>query len=264
MPSADERHIPLHGAVNFRDVGGLDAANGKKVRRGLLFRSDALARLTDADLRVVDRLGLRTIIDLRTAPERASGPDRLPASSGLRCVHLPMRDPATPDSRMRLLVWLVRHGPSADFAAILKQQYTAFAFHCTESVGALLHLIAEPANLPALVHCNAGKDRTGFAMAVVLLSLGVCVQDVIADHVSTNEFLRPLIPRYVKTLRWFSLGRVGAQQILPMLEARADQIEHVVGQICDKHGSIEDWMQQACGVDLDIQRRIADQLLTGS
>lgn len=261
MPSVDDRHVPLQGAVNFRDVGGFVAADGRRVRRGVLYRSDSLARLTDADLCVVDQIGLRTVVDLRTKQERASGPDRLPKGR-IRCVHLPMRDPSAPDSRIRLLAWLIRRGPSVDFDAVLRRLFMAFAFQCTESVGALLRIVADPANLPALVHCNAGKDRTGFTMAVVLSSLGVSAEDVIADHVRTNELLLPSIPRYVNFLRWLSLGRVSEQQVMPLLEARADHLEHVFAQIHEKHGSLQTWLERACGVDLATQQRLAVNLLT--
>jgi protein-tyrosine phosphatase len=232
------------------------------MRRRLLFRSDALGRLTPSDLRVVQQLGLRTIVDLRTDQERASHPDRLPAGSAIRCVHLPMRDPATPDTKLGLVAWLAWHGPSADFEAILRRHYHAFAFHCTKSVGALLHCLADPANLPALVHCTGGKDRTGFTMAVLLLLLGTCPHDVIADHLATNEFLQPSLPRFVKSVRWLSLGRVSARQVMPLFETRAEHIQDVVEQVRSKHGSIQGWLEQACGVDLTTQQRLA-QLFIG-
>lgn len=262
MPFESDRRVALHGALNFRDVGGFFAADGRKVRRGVLFRSDALSRLTDEDLRTIDRLGLQTIVDLRTAQERSSEPDRLPPGSSVRCVHLPMRDPTIPDSRLRLLVRLAYHGASTDFDALLRKHYAAFAFQCTDSVGALMRLLADQASLPALVHCTAGKDRTGFTMAVLLLSLGVPAEDVLADHVISNELLRPLIPRYLRSLRWLSLGRVSAAQAMPLLEARAEHLEQVVAQICDRYGTIGHWLEQACGVDRQVQRRLAALLLT--
>jgi protein-tyrosine phosphatase len=263
MPFDKQRHIPLQGAFNLRDVGGLAAADGAWVRRGVLFRSDALARLTDADLRALERLGLRTIVDLRTAQERASAPDRLPPGNGIKCVHLAMRDPSMPDSRLRMMAELVYRGRSMDFDALLQRHYMAFAFQCTQSMGALVHLLADASSFPALVHCTAGKDRTGFTMAVLLLSLGVSSRDVMADHLATNELLQPSIPGYVRTLRWLSLGRLGAQQVMPLLEARAEHLEQVVGEICGRHGSVQGWLEAHCGVRRDTHQRLADLLLTG-
>ncbi len=259
-----DRLVALQGAVNFRDVGGLAAAGGRQVRRGLLFRSDELAHLTDADLRVVDRLGLRTIVDLRAAQERARRPDRLPPGARLRQVHLPMSDSTMQGSALRQLAWLVVRGPSLDAATLLRQQYTAFAFQCAGAVGALLRCLADPANLPALVHCTAGKDRTGFTMAVLLLTLGVAEEDVIADHLLSNQLLQPAIPRFVRRLRWLSLGRLRPQQIASLLEARAELLEDVLESLRARHGTLESWLRQACGVDTVTQRRLAAALLTAA
>jgi protein-tyrosine phosphatase len=261
MPFDMRRHVPMQGALNFRDVGGCVTSDGRRVRRGLIFRSDGLTRLTDEDLRTLERLRLRTVVDLRTVQERASEPDRLPACDGLRCVHLPMRDPSLPESRLRLFLRMVWNGPSTDFEAMLQRHFTSFAFDCTQSVGGLLRLLADPANLPAVVHCTAGKDRTGFTMATLLLSLGVPIDDVLEDHLISNELLSGLIPRWVKRLRRASLGRLSEPQIMPLLVARAEHIQLVVQEICDKHGSIQAWMHSDCGVDCETQRRIAEVLL---
>jgi len=260
MHRADDRHVPLQGAANFRDVGGLSAAGGRMVRRGLVFRSDSLARLTDADLKLVGRLGLRTVVDLRTVQERASGRDRLPEGS-IRCIHLPMSDPSVPDSRIRMVADLILRGPSTDFDRFLRQQYRAFATHCAGAVGTILRLIADPDNHPVVVHCNAGKDRTGFTTAVLLLCLGVAESDVLAEHVRTNEYLRASIPRYVRALRWLSLGRVSARQVMPLLEARADHLEQVLERIRVSHGSIDAWLERDCGVDPATRSRLAELLL---
>ncbi len=261
MPFDADRQVALRGAFNFRDVGGLTTAEGRRVRRGLLFRSDSLSRLTPVDLQVVRGLGLRTVVDLRTKRERSSAPDRLPPGQPIRCVRLPMRDPTVPESRLRMMAQLVLRGPSTDLGALLRQHYEAFAFGCGTSVGALLRLIGEPANLPLLVHCTAGKDRTGFTAALVLRVLGVAMQDVLAEHVLTNELLRPALPRYVRMLRWLSLGRLTREQMMPLLEARACDLEHAVQEIEARHGSLEAWLEESCGVGREVRERIAHGLL---
>jgi protein-tyrosine phosphatase len=261
MPFDPDRHVVLQGAFNFRDVGGLTAAGGRRVRRGLLFRSDSLSRLTSADLQKVQGLGLRTVVDLRTTRERASAPDRLPRGQATRCVHLPMRDPTVPESRLRMMAELVLRGPSTDLGALLRQHYDAFAFQCGASVGALLRLVADGSNLPLLVHCTAGKDRTGFTVAVVLRILGVAMEDVLADHLVTNELLRPALPRYVRMLRWLSLGRLTEEQMMPLLEARAGDLEHEVQEIEARHGSLEAWLEEDCGVGGEVREGIVRGLL---
>jgi protein-tyrosine phosphatase len=156
---------------------------------------------------------------------------------------------------------LVYRGPSTDLGALLRQHYEAFAFQCGASVGALLRLVAEETNLPLLVHCTAGKDRTGFTMAVVLRIVGVSVEDVLADHLVTNELLRPALPRYVRMLRWLSLGRLTEAQMMPLLEARAEDLENVLREIEVRHGSMERWLEEGCGVGREVRERIVRGLV---
>lgn len=254
------RRVVLQGAVNVRDVGGLVTTRGERVRRGRLYRADALSRLTRDDLQTLHGLRLRTVVDLRTPRERSSAPDRLPGRS-IRTMHLPMRDPTVPDSRLLMIARLARHGPSTDFGALLRQHYMAFAFRCTESVGALLRLISREENLPLLVHCTAGKDRTGFTMAVVLRLLGVAMEQILSDHLATNELLRPALPRYMRILWWLSLGRLTEAQVLPLLEARAEDLEQVLREIDGQRGSMEAWLQEDCGVGPDVMEGIRRALL---
>lgn len=262
MSFETDRHVALQGALNFRDVGGLVAANGQRVRRGLLFRADSLAELTDADLVAVERLGLRTVVDLRTTRERARHPDRLPPGVNPNCIHLPMGDRALQRPTLRQLAWMLAHASSLDADALLRRQYAALATECAASVGTLLSCLSDPENLPALVHCTVGKDRTGFTMAVLLLTLGVAHDDVIADHLLSNQYLQPAVPRFVRRIRWLSLGRLKREQIVHLFEARADLLEHVLARIRSEHGTIEAWLEKACGVDLVTQRRLAATLLT--
>ena len=156
---------------------------------------------------------------------------------------------------------LTVRGPSTDLGALLRQHYQAFAFQCGASVGALLRLVAEETNLPLLVHCTAGKDRTGFTVAVVLRIVGVSVEDVLADHLVTNELLRPALPRYVRMLRWLSLGRLTKDQMMPLLEARAEDLENVLREMEARHGSIEHWLEEECGVGGDVREGIVRVLV---
>ncbi len=261
MPFADERHLLLDGAKNFRDVGGISTADGRTVRRGLLYRSDVLSHLSDADLRVLETLGLKTVVDLRTQRERKSRPDRLPSGGNIRTVHLPLIDPSTPDSLIRVSMWMILRGPSADFDKILRSQYHAYAFHCTESIRALMQSAADPDAYPMVLHCAAGKDRTGFSVAVLLLLLGVSMEDVTADYLLTNHYLASELPRYIKSIRRLSLGRVSAAQIESFLIARAEYLAEVVSKIRDRFGSIRGWLEQACGVSPETLKRIEANLL---
>lgn len=168
-----DRLVALEGAFNFRDIGGYPAAGGRRVARGRLFRSDGLGGLTPSDLAVLDRLGLRTVIDLRTPGEveergRFAWPGRTFAYH-----HLPMMDvlPARDSYQRR---WATTEGVAAAYAAMLDGAGPAMA--------AAIDLLADRATSPAVVHCAAGKDRTGLLVATVLGLLGVADDDIAADY----------------------------------------------------------------------------------
>jgi len=170
-PAGHSRHLELEGAWNFRDLGGYLGRDGRPVRWRLLFRADGLDRLTEIDLRHVGRLGLRTVIDLRTGNEVAKG--RIAAGSDdIAWHHLPMLDVLPP--REDYDSWV---GP--DYVA---EQYLAMAESGAPSIATFLGLLCRPDSYPVVYHCFAGKDRTGILSALVLGLLGVDDEDIIADY----------------------------------------------------------------------------------
>jgi len=175
----DLRRLDLEGPVNFRDLGGYPAADGKTVRRRHLFRSDALHRLTEADVERVHALGVTTVIDFRTAYELEAngwgGIELLDAEH----LHLPTFDTTRPlvedDDILRTLVT----APDA-YMSMLNNGAPAYA--------AALRRVAQSEN-PVVFFCAAGKDRTGVFAALVLGLLGVSDDDIVADYAMTGEVI---------------------------------------------------------------------------
>jgi protein tyrosine/serine phosphatase len=176
-----DRLVALEGCANFRDVGGYPVRGGRRVRRGRLFRSDALHQMTDADVRRVrDALGVRTVIDLRSSAEIASdgvGPLPLPP---VRRHHLPLFEGgeiatrATPRPLDELYALMLRFARGA--------------------IARALDVIAGSDD-PVVFHCAAGKDRTGVIAAVVLGILGVPDEHVIDDYAFTRKSLERIVAR---------------------------------------------------------------------
>ncbi|GAA1954388.1 tyrosine-protein phosphatase [Catenulispora subtropica] len=164
--------LPLVGARNARDVGGLRTESGREVRPLRLLRSARLNMLTDADREWLASIGLRTVIDLRQGFEIAAWPDALGTLDVVR-VNTPPSLEAENDPAVTFfgvyLSWLDESG-------------TAFA----DAVRAL----ARPGGLPALVHCTAGKDRTGLLVALVLDVLGVDEKAIVADYMESDTMLK--------------------------------------------------------------------------
>ena len=164
------RPIALEGATNVRDLGGYEAACGRRVRWRRLFRADGLHGLTPSRLSECWRRsasGRRSI--MRYGPERAGEPASLPES--VASVHVGL-----PDKPANTLLETLDAGgvPSAAAArAWLRESYARYPDKYAPACGAILRRLVAEGAPPLLFHCTAGKDRTGFAAAVVLEALGV-------------------------------------------------------------------------------------------
>jgi len=192
---APSRRVVLDGAVNVRDIGGYRSAHGLEVVPGRLFRGAALSRLTSADVERLDRLGLRTIIDFRTAGEvLIGGADRLPY--GIELVHLPVSGgdleavyeliaSGDHDRQRRDL----GDGRAASFMAGIYRGFVADGRQ-REAFGTALRLMCAPGRLPLLQHCTSGKDRAGWMTAIVLTALGVPRELVLRDYLLSNDYHR--------------------------------------------------------------------------
>lgn len=159
---------------NFRDLGGYATVDGRTVARGRIFRSDDLCRLAgaDDDLAAFEALGIRTVVDLRRPTEVAQF-GRVPVLDGLTYHHVHLVHPLWPQA------------PVADVEArvdFLLTRYGEMAVASAEGIGTALRLIADSKTAPLVVHCIAGKDRTGIVSALTLSLLGVDDETVAEDY----------------------------------------------------------------------------------
>ena len=182
MPS---RTLDFEGCVNFRDLGGYRTADGRTVAWRRLFRADGLNKLTPADRAQLRDLGLSTVIDLRTtdeAAQRGSFPvDEVP----VRYVGLPLTDvlPATEDL------------PAWKEAAYVATRYGAMVSDGGPVLTEAIRVLASGDSLPAVMHCSAGKDRTGVLSALVLAFLGVPDETIVDDYTLSAAAMERLFER---------------------------------------------------------------------
>jgi protein-tyrosine phosphatase len=184
MSDLPARHLNLAGASNFRDLGGYRARNGRAVRWRRIFRSNHLGHLTETDIEVLRGLGVRRAFDFRGAEER------LASTCGVEeiAVHsLPIEPTVVAALRARLAA-----GASlspADALEVMRHSYRNYVRQNTPSFRALFgHLVRDDA--PLVIHCTAGKDRTGFACALILHALDVPDDLISEDYLLTNRFYR--------------------------------------------------------------------------
>src|SRR6267378_320256 len=184
MPDPPARHLNLAGASNFRDLGGYRTRDGRAVRWRQIFRSNHLGQLTEADIEVLRPLGLKSAFDFRGTEERVA------AICGLAeiAVHsLPIEPTVVAALRTRLASGLPLS--SADAVEVMRESYRNYVRHDTPSFRALFALLLED-RAPLVIHCTAGKDRTGFACALILHALGVADDVIAEDYLLTNHFYR--------------------------------------------------------------------------
>ncbi|MEV6103602.1 tyrosine-protein phosphatase [Streptomyces sp. NPDC051940] len=243
-----DRLIRLDGTVNFRDVGGYRTTDGRWVRMGAVYRSDALDRLTDGDLAELRRLGISADYDFRTTSERAAAPDRVP--EGARYVVADVLGggsftmPTTPAESERMMVEGERAMVTSDTA---KAAYgTVFADLSDGDAAGVLY------------HCTAGKDRTGWASAALLTALGVPRETVMADYLASNDYRAE-----ANAAALAALQPAQAAVYKPLLDVRPEYLNAGFAQIRQTYGSFTAYEKQALGLDAAEVGRLKAELLAG-
>ncbi|HMG26645.1 MAG TPA: tyrosine-protein phosphatase [Acidimicrobiia bacterium] len=247
MPDRD-RHVGLETCFNFRDLGGYETVEGRQVRWQAVYRSDSLHRLKGADLESARGLGLRTVIDLRATGELHRD-GRFAHADDVAFHHLPMFEedpvhfkPLQPD----------------DPEPVPGVEYVAMATNGRAAVAAAFQVIAQGEH-SVVFHCAAGKDRTGIVAALLLSSLGVPDELIVADyHLSERAFLSALAwaeendPEMVAGMRRLPEWAVLAPK--PTMQAFLDMLR-------ERHGSIRAYLTDA-GVDDATLGTLRTRLLT--
>jgi protein-tyrosine phosphatase len=257
--------IEIASVPNFRDVGGYATADGRTVRSGVLFRSTALAFLSDDDVPTLDALGLRTVFDLRTDAERAARPDRLPDGATLVvCDVMAGREDVTPAQLAALLddptkaKELIGGGKSEEFMrAAYRQIVGSQVAH--DAYRHLFTSLLDDGVPPALFHCTTGKDRTGWAAAATLLLLGVSGDDVMEDYLLTNRYLLPAL-KFVFD-RFETAG--GEPELLrPILGVDETYLQTALTELAAEFGTIEAYFADGLGIDAAAQAELRARLTT--
>jgi protein-tyrosine phosphatase len=242
------RHIVLDGAQNFRDLGGYATEDGRHVRWGLFYRSDSLANLSDDDLARLHELGIKLVCDFRSDAEKAEEPDRLPSDDAPEVAELPIFDESFSPAAFREKVTSGTLGDT-DLRQMLIEGNRQFATRYAPQYRTMLERLSQESQLPALVHCTAGKDRTGFAAAVVLRTLGVPEETVYEDFLLTNTYTAKRIERTLLIIRVMSLFRTDPEQVRPVLGVERAYLEAAFDEIQEGYGSFDAYRRDALGFD---------------
>jgi protein-tyrosine phosphatase len=241
---AMERRLGMDGAVNFRDFGGYHTAGGRQVKWGYLFRSGQLSHLSKRDIELLDSLQLDLVCDFRREEEQLRDPSLLPHGRAPVIASLPIvpgsnsnaMDHADYDWGGRQAMFDFMVGVNQDFVVAQSPAYRQMF----EEV-----LAREDARF--LVHCAAGKDRTGFAAAIILLALGVPRETVMRDYLLTAQFFHP--QDELQRIRGkYGMEHMKSEDVLPMLEVHEDYLATALAAIDREYGGVDVYLREALGV----------------
>jgi protein-tyrosine phosphatase len=223
----------LQGASNFRDVGGYPTTGGQRVKRGHVFRSDHLAALSEADVARLKLLGVRHSLDFRGTAECATTPY---AIDGIERVALTIEP--TVIARMQALVAQGVVPTTEETVALMCETYRNFVNRNADTYSRFMkHLLEQPT--PQVFHCTAGKDRTGFAAALLLSALGVDRATIEHDYLLTNQL-------YKRDARLEGQGHPHVMKVL--WQVQPEFLHAAFDAVDTQHGGMTDYLHGAIGL----------------
>lgn len=228
--------IPTEGLYNLRDLGGYPGAEGKRVKPRLLLRGDDLYPATPRDLEFLANLPLRTVVDFRDQTEKRTAPDRLPPGVE-RYAELPIEVGNILD-----IMNLARSTP----AGLMTEVYVSLARDCTAVYREFMAIAADESAAPLLYHCTAGKDRTGFATALLLAALGTPRDIILADYRRSTDYIRPKYADYLAK----------NPDLTPLLECRVEYLAAAFDCLDREFGGLDAYLVTHLRADLPKLRRL--------
>jgi protein-tyrosine phosphatase len=235
------RSLQLSGATNFRDLGGYAGQGGRTVRWRQLFRSDHLADLTTEDLLTIERLGVARVFDFRGKTERLAQACVIPGA----VVHSLAIEPTVVQG-LKILIDAGQLVTVDNAVGLMQQTYRDFVLDNSPRFAEFFgHLLADDA--PLVFHCTAGKDRTGFAAALLLEALGVPRAVILQDYLLTNDFYQ--MP---------TANPVGLpQEVLNVLwRVQVNFLDAAFEAVDADFGSVPLYLKEALGIDAQAQERL--------
>ena len=260
------RKLDFHGMNNLRDLGGMPGANGRRVRPGMLFRSEHLHSADSEDLQKL-AAALSLVVDFRSDPERAEKPD--PDIPGVENIHVPIVENLAAgisrDKKSRDLIFLTLADDPDESKEYMCRMYRNFVMndYCVSQYAKFVRLLFKEYENAVLWHCTAGKDRAGFASVIVEKMLGVDDAVVLEDYLQTNLCLKKDILELLRMAEGMLGGLTETSKLALeyVFGAHREFLDAVYGAVTEKFGDFDGFIRNGLQVSNEELEYFRDRYL---
>ena len=244
----DYRKLPFTGAHNFRDLGGYKTEDGRTVKWGKIYRSDNLHSLTDEDLKYMKRLNIESVVDFRSVEERENEPDRLNPDMTQVLLPIKFQPKEMDDDTIKNLMKDLTFG-DLDSSNLLRDFNIAIVEEFTEEYKNFFRYIIENNADPFVFHCTAGKDRAGFASAMILTILGVPREKVIEDYLLTNTYVKDHVDDKMLEIELKTFFRADTDNLRKISLVEERYLQAAFDTIDSEWGGIDRYISEALSLN---------------
>lgn len=264
------RTIEVPHVTNFRDIGGYLTEGGKTVKHGQFYRCAGLSKLDESDFEILKDLNLKIIVDFRSKAEKEKEPDIVPPEceyyhySGI----VTMDDPndmvnkfgGSMDMKAAVMSILQKKIDMPNPMEYLTGCYTTMAEY-SQSFKALFDLIKSNPDKPIAFHCSAGKDRTGVAAALILLSLGASEETAMEDYLLSNLHRKAENDGVIESLKKYSSDEKFLGVVRSMLEVNGELLNAYFSKVKELYGDWDNYFEKALGLSKADRRELKERYL---
>ncbi len=267
------RLVNLDGTDNFRDCGGYETIEGRRVKWGLLYRSDQLSNISERDVTFLKNMGLKTIVDYRSKSEASAAPNKEISDANTYSLD-PYAKTAQlaagsidDDVNKSILDLLKEHKfypeKYGDPEENMYKQYKKFIYSDSskKAYRELIKLILDEHNLPLVQHCRGGKDRTGFGVAIILLALGVREECVIYDYTLTTQYRVTKNKKQMNLYKKYTKDEQTLTLLSTLQQSKEIYMETAINEMKKTYGSIDSYLKDALGIDQDVKEKLKEIFL---
>ena len=227
-----DNFIQLEGTINTRDLGGLLTVDGKKIKKGIIYRSDKLSNLTENDKKKLNQLGIKYIFDFRSKHEKVKEPNNIP--NNIKYIEIPI-EPESMDINS-----FIKNNNINDLLINENKRYASI--HSKSFFDFLNQIIKNKE--PFLYHCTMGKDRTGYATLLILNLLNIPEKTIIENYMLTNTYIKDNIDEKIKNIMsLFEINEENSDIIKPLFFANYDYLNAAINTINKSYNKISNYIK---------------------